>query len=329
MASLVSISDELKRAKVYEAFRRFDKAVEVYRQLIEQYPRDFRAHFNCGRLLASHDSTLEEALSLFKTVLTLDETVIEAYGAASALLIKLNRPAEAAEHCEAGLSMNGQDQNCMYNLNIALRQMGEIEAAIVRCWDMLVHSYDVETCPQLLVRHFTVPSPHPSKHITAVCVKWGDKYGPEYVNNLHRAIQRHSSGARISRLVCFTDDSAGIDRDVKCLPFDPSTQAWKGWWLKAQVFASSEHLQGWVLYIDLDTVVCGSLDFVSDLTKSTETSTRSVPTGSSCEPSGTRYRAQESVPMEDISRIYVLGAETFQNEGKGSCRALPIKLVLC
>lgn len=311
MASLVSISDELKRAKVYEAFKRFDKAVEVYRQLIEQYPVDFRSHFNCGRLLAFHDSTLEEALSMFNTVLILNGTVVEAYGAASALLIKLNRPVEAAECCQQGLLVNSQDQNCMYNLNIALRQIGDIEVAISQCWDMLVYTYNVETSPLLLTQHSAAPTAHTSQHITAVCVKWGNKYGPEYVNNLHRAIQRHSSGACISELVCFTDDPTGIDSDVRCLPFDPSTGAWKGWWLKAQIFATSEHLLGWVLYIDLDTVICSSLGFIRDLTSLTGSSiTQSEPTDTICD-------AKVQLSANNTSRIFVLGAETFQNEGNG------------
>lgn len=318
MAGFVSVSEELKRAKLYETFKRFDKAVEVYRQLIELYSGDFRAHFNCGRLLAFQENTLEEALGMFKTVIKLDATVVEAYGAASALLIKLNRPEEAAACCRAGLAVNSQDQNCMYNLNIALRQVGDIEIAISRCWDILVRTFNVEPCASSQ-QPMSALHPHSPQQVTAVCVKWGDKYGPEYVNNLHRAIRRHDTPARISKLICFTDDSTGIARDVKCLPFDPSTLSWKGWWLKAQIFAPSEHLEGWVLYIDLDTVVCDSLSFLADLTMKVA---EKCGNEHSAHTTGSREHTYSSdtavaVPAEqDIFTIYVLGAETFLNEGE-------------
>jgi hypothetical protein len=49
-----------------------------------------------------------------------------------------------------------------------------------------------------------------------ICMKWGTKYGPEYVNRLYAMVRRHLSGD--FRFVCLTDDSTGIRSEVQCLP---------------------------------------------------------------------------------------------------------------
>jgi hypothetical protein len=47
-----------------------------------------------------------------------------------------------------------------------------------------------------------------------ICMKWGTKYGPEYVNRLYAMVRRHLSGD--FHLVCLTDDTAGIRSEVQC-----------------------------------------------------------------------------------------------------------------
>ena len=41
-----------------------------------------------------------------------------------------------------------------------------------------------------------------------ICMKWGDKYGPEYVNRLYNMVSRHLT--LDFQMVCLTDDSTGI-----------------------------------------------------------------------------------------------------------------------
>ena len=41
-----------------------------------------------------------------------------------------------------------------------------------------------------------------------ICMKWGTKYGPEYVNRLYAMVRRHLTGD--FRMVCLTDDPTGI-----------------------------------------------------------------------------------------------------------------------
>ena len=95
-------------------------------------------------------------------------------------------------------------------------------------------------------------------------MKWGRKYGPDYVNRLYAMVRRHLRGD--FSFVCLTDDGEGIRSEVQCLPIPPldlevpagqPDRAWK----KLTTFEQNLHgLQGTALFLDLDVVVVGSLD---------------------------------------------------------------------
>lgn len=97
------------------------------------------------------------------------------------------------------------------------------------------------------------------------CMKWGTRYGPDYVNRLWRSVRRHTTGD--VRLVCFTDDVSGIDKAVDCRPlpaFDgvPDHLAVKPW-RKLTLWAADlgKDLVGRdALVLDVDLVITGSLD---------------------------------------------------------------------
>ncbi len=94
--------------------------------------------------------------------------------------------------------------------------------------------------------------------LTVVCVKWGTKYGAEYVNKLYRGVTRHLSIPHT--FVCYTDDRTGLDGNIVVREL-MDTQ-WSGWWNKAFLFADSVStgLKGSrVLYIDLDTIIVGDI----------------------------------------------------------------------
>ena len=104
--------------------------------------------------------------------------------------------------------------------------------------------------------------------VNVLCIKWGKKYGPDYVNKLHNMVCRHLH--RPFRFVCLTDDAVGIDPaiEVKPIPtvgFDEFDQR-KPWtfghgWLKLTSFAQPLYdLQGRTLFLDLDIVIVDSLD---------------------------------------------------------------------
>ena len=100
----------------------------------------------------------------------------------------------------------------------------------------------------------------PTRHI--LCMKWGTKYGPEYVNRLYAMVHRHLSGD--FRFVCLTDDSTGIRSEVQCLPIPaldlPPGIPERGWTKLATFSADLHGLRGTALFLDVDVVVTGSLD---------------------------------------------------------------------
>src|SRR5690606_8531328 len=103
--------------------------------------------------------------------------------------------------------------------------------------------------------------------VNVLCIKWGRKYGPDYVNKLHSMVSRHLH--RPFRFVCLTDDGEGIDPriEVKPIPavgFDQFDQR-QPWtfghgWLKLTSFADPLYdLQGRTLFLDLDIVIVDTL----------------------------------------------------------------------
>ena len=49
-----------------------------------------------------------------------------------------------------------------------------------------------------------------------ICMKWGTKYGPEYVNTLYSMVKRHMK--RPFRFVCLTDDDKGLSEGIDAFP---------------------------------------------------------------------------------------------------------------
>ena len=97
---------------------------------------------------------------------------------------------------------------------------------------------------------------------TVICLKWGDRYGPEYVNRLYSMVRRNT--ARDLRFVCITDDVTGIRAEVETRPmppFDlPETFRFKGFRRMFLFKESLYDLAGDVLHLDLDLIVTGSID---------------------------------------------------------------------
>lgn len=81
--------------------------------------------------------------------------------------------------------------------------------------------------------------------ITVACVKWGDKYGGDYVTTLQSMCRRHLAA---HRFVCFTErDVAG----VTCAPLPSDLPTW---WSKVGLFKPGL-FTGDVLFLDLDVVI--------------------------------------------------------------------------
>lgn len=73
--------------------------------------------------------------------------------------------------------------------------------------------------------------------LTVVCVRWGDKYGPSYVERLASGVRRNLR--RRYTFVCFTDDVLALHgmAGVVARPIGTHCGSWKGWWHKAFLFS--------------------------------------------------------------------------------------------
>jgi hypothetical protein len=100
-----------------------------------------------------------------------------------------------------------------------------------------------------------------SRRANVVCMKWGTRYGADWVNRLAAMVRRNTSWS--VRFVCFTDDPNGIRPDIECHPmpeveFDRRIgEHWPKLGLMRKGIAD---LEGMTLYLDLDVVVIGNLD---------------------------------------------------------------------
>lgn len=109
-----------------------------------------------------------------------------------------------------------------------------------------------------------------------VCIKWGDKYPPYFVDRLYYGVRRFMT--RKFRFICFTENPAGIDpaievRPLPVVPFEheivemmdpPRASALglrMGAWRKVSLYQPGLfEFDGPVLGLDLDIVITGPLE---------------------------------------------------------------------
>lgn len=95
-----------------------------------------------------------------------------------------------------------------------------------------------------------------------LCMKWGNKYGPEYVNRLYNMVRRNLTLP--FTFVCLTDNTNGLDPDIVCHPIPelvlPDGLPERGW-KKLTTFAPTLYdLHGSALFLDIDIVITGNID---------------------------------------------------------------------
>ena len=96
------------------------------------------------------------------------------------------------------------------------------------------------------------------KKVTVICLKYGKKYKPEYVNKLFNMVSRHLS---ISHdFICITENKKGLNPKIKVIPLELK-EGIEGWWYKPFVFNRSLNIRTeTVLFLDLDIIIFGSID---------------------------------------------------------------------
>ena len=106
-----------------------------------------------------------------------------------------------------------------------------------------------------------------------VCIKWGDKYTPDYVNNLYRMVEKNYT--KPFTFTCYTDETEGLECDTHPIPDDGllHPKYWFGkegyCWDRAKflVFNSAQWLGllGKWCYFDLDVIIQNNIDDIEIL----------------------------------------------------------------
>jgi hypothetical protein len=92
--------------------------------------------------------------------------------------------------------------------------------------------------------------------ITVLCVRFGNKYGPDYVERLRNMVARHITVPY--EFACLTDDPNRIE-GVRTI-YQRSSGYNKPWWHKVHMFDGQLDISGRIIYFDLDVVISGSID---------------------------------------------------------------------
>ena len=101
--------------------------------------------------------------------------------------------------------------------------------------------------------------------VNIVCLKWGTRYGPHYVNNLYAGAKKHLH--RPFRFVCVTDDSTGLSEGIEPVPFSPNPghPQWPSVFQKLLITADGfADLKGPTLFFDVDVIITDDIDCFFD-----------------------------------------------------------------
>jgi hypothetical protein len=103
-----------------------------------------------------------------------------------------------------------------------------------------------------------------------LCIKWGNKYSAEYVNNLYSMVKRNITPP--FTFVCLTDCSDRLVNSIRALPLPvlgcSEPVRTRGKWRKVALWGESLHgLQGAALFLDLDSIIINNIDSYFQLGK--------------------------------------------------------------
>ncbi|KAG2781537.1 hypothetical protein JG687_00009880 [Phytophthora cactorum] len=231
----------------------------------------------------------QDAIALYQEILKTEPECVEVQVnlAAQLAIVDASRLEEALGLCMRALALRPVFAEAHYNRNMLLRRLGRQSEAVRVYWEYLVRDIGADivkqSMPEELARAVLSSDgvglelrtgilscdgsedvyASEDNGVTVVCVKWGTKYGAEYVNRLYNSTMRHRGGLHVA-FACLTDNIEGIDLHVN-LTILLLDGGWKGWWNKCQLFSSaiSAKLRALghsrCLYLDLDTVVVGPL----------------------------------------------------------------------
>jgi hypothetical protein len=196
-----------------------------------------------------YEESLDVLLAAERSVSRDEKAILaEICGCMAGLCIKMGRPEEALTKSEEvlsivnpaivlehrrsyavhgqGLRYSSEDSVCQFNFNVAIRQLNRLQDALrlmrsdLRSVGADLDQYSIglsDGAPSAAVKEAYIEGEYGTMNsITVVVVKWGNKYGPEYVNRLAAGLLRNAPRDVSFQMICFTDDSAGVSHVVQC-----------------------------------------------------------------------------------------------------------------
>jgi hypothetical protein len=125
-----------------------------------------------------------------------------------------------------------------------------------------VNGYPMPVTTETALREDPTINLNSDVKVTVLCVRFGSKYGIEYVERLRNMVSRHLTLPY--EMVCLTDDHHNISGVRSIIQKNSGYQ--KGWWHKVHMFDPNLDIQGRILYLDLDIIVCGNLNKLVQIT---------------------------------------------------------------
>lgn len=115
--------------------------------------------------------------------------------------------------------------------------------------------YKIERKIQKEKRRLEKSSPSNEK-INILCVRFGNKYGLEYVEKLRNMVQRNITIPY--NIFCLTDSNHSIKGVTNIYQKNQGYE--KGWWHKVHMFDPNLPISGRILYFDLDVIIHSNID---------------------------------------------------------------------
>lgn len=250
---------------VGQLYQRLGADVQSLRHLVralELEPGDPDLHMSLGYHYMDNGDP-EAALGYFQSHLDLQPASLGGQVFIGRTLDFLGRPSEAEAALRVALATAPDDLGILHHLGrVLLRQENFLgakkffeDAKGLQADDVLA-AIGLARCRALSAASPSTALPEAAP-ATVICVKHGDKYGPEYVNRLHAMVRRNCSD--LPGFICFTENAEGLDGDIQVQPLPGAGLT--GWWNKVALFRRDlAGVTGRVLYLDLDVVVTGNLD---------------------------------------------------------------------
>ena len=166
-----------------------------------------------GLELSEDDLKLLKQKSVFNSF----EAFAASFTNLSVMMMLSNEYDLAHACCIRSLKLNPSDKEAHINMNNIMRQIGKKEMAFDYVWQR------VGVTPQQVDYNSKAGKKQGAfeygyTELIVVCVKYGTKYGADYVNKLYRGIERNLTLPH--KFCCFTENAEGLDINIQVLPLE-------------------------------------------------------------------------------------------------------------